>query len=64
MEEILKKKTRKIMKKKRLLDPIKVVIDPRFTKEILEYPNSRKLKPSINDPYDETKGPIDHIQTF
>lgn len=52
------------MREKGLLDPTNVVIDPSFIKEVMEYPNSEKLKPPPIDPYHRTKDPIDHIQTF
>lgn len=52
------------MKEKGLLDSNDAVIKPLFTKKILEYPNLRKLKPLSIDHYDDTKDPIDHVQTF
>lgn len=64
MEEIIKKKIRKVMKKKGLLDLIDAVIEPPFTKKILEYPNLKKLKPSVIDPYNGTKDLINHVETF
>lgn len=61
MEEIIKRKIRKLMRKKVLFDSNGAIIKPPFTKEKLEYPKLRKLKlPSI-DPYDGTKYPIDHV---
>lgn len=56
-----KKKNRSYTLKKGLLDPTDVVINPQFTKEVMEYPYSSKLKPPSIDPYDKTKDPVDHI---
>lgn len=53
-----------VMIEKGLLNLVDTVIDLPFTKEILEYLNSGKLKPLTIDLYDDTKDPIDHIQTF
>lgn len=47
----MKKKIWKAMKEKGLFDPIDAVIEPLFTKEVLEYPNLRKLKPSAIGTY-------------
>lgn len=33
------------MREKGLLDPTDVIINPPFIKEVMEYPNSGKLKP-------------------
>lgn len=49
------------MKEKDLLDPNDVVIEPLFTKEILEYLNPGKLKSLSINPYDGTKDPINHV---
>lgn len=54
-------KDKKYMRKKGLLDPTDVVIDPPFTKRIMAYPNSSKLKSLPIDPYDGTKESIDHF---
>lgn len=64
MKEIIERKIKKSIKEKDLLAPNEVVIKPPFTKETLECPNPGKLKPSSIDPYDGTKDPIDHVQTF
>lgn len=64
MEEIIKRKISKVMKEKGLFGPNDVVIEPPITKEILEYPNPEKLKPSSIDSYDDTRDLVDHIQTF
>lgn len=52
------------MREKDLLDATNVFINPSFTKKVMEYPNSKKLKPLSIDPYDRTKDHVDHIQTF
>lgn len=52
------------MKEKGLFDLSNIIIKPLFANEILEYPNLRKLKPLVIDPYDGIKDPIDHLQTF
>lgn len=51
-------------KKKNLLNPNDMVIEPLFTKKILEYPTLGKFKPLSIDSYDNTKDTIDHVQTF
>lgn len=38
-----------------------VVIDPPFTKEVLEYPNTGKLKPPAIDLYEDTRNPINYV---
>lgn len=60
----MERKIHCVMRDKGLLDPINVMINLSFTKKILEYPNSRKHKPLIINPYDGIKNPIGHIQTF
>lgn len=52
------------MREKSLLDPTNVIIDPPFTKEVMECPNNGKLKCSPIDLYDKTKDPVDHVQIF
>lgn len=52
------------MREKGLLDSTDMVMDPLFTKAIMVYPNTGKLKPLPKDSYDGTKDPIDHVQTF
>lgn len=52
------------MKERGLLDSAHVVMEPPFIKEIIEYPNASKLKPSSIDPYDGNKDPIKHMQMF
>lgn len=47
----MEKKIRNCMKKKGLLNPTDIVIDPPFIKEVMEYPNSGKCKSSPIDPY-------------
>lgn len=64
MEEIMEKKIIKTMKEKSLLDQSDVMIEPTFSKEILEYLSSIKLNPLTINPYDNTKDFINHIQTF
>lgn len=41
----MKKKIHSYMREKGLLDPMDVMIDCPFTKEILDYPNIKKHKP-------------------
>lgn len=57
----MEKKIKNYMRRKGLLDPTNVVINPHFTKEIMKYPKSEKLKPPPINPYDGTKDPIDYI---
>lgn len=64
MEKIMEKKIKKVMKEKRLQDPIDLMIKPPFTKKILEYMNSEKLKPPAINLYNGTNDLNDHIQTF
>lgn len=52
------------MRKKGLLDPVDAVIDPSFTKEVLEYSNSEKLKPSAIDPFHDQKNPLIMFRHF
>lgn len=64
MKEIVVKKIKKLMREKVSLTLNDVVIEPLFTKEILEYPPLGTLKSPRIDSYDGTKDPIDHIHTF
>lgn len=57
LEKIVKKKMRSCMREKGLLDLTDAAIDPSFTREILVYPNIKKLKPLPIDPYDGTRDP-------
>lgn len=57
MEEIIKKKIRKTIKEKRLLDLADVMIDLLSNKEI----NPVKLKPPTIDPYNGAKDPIKNV---
>lgn len=52
------------MREKGLLDPIDIFLDLSFIKEVMEYPNNGKFKPSSIDPYDRTNDPIHNVQTF
>lgn len=60
----MEKKIRSRMREKGLLDLTNVVIDPPFTKKVMEYPNSSKTEPPPIDLYDGTKDLVDHVQTF
>lgn len=61
----MEKKIHTFVIEKGLLDPIDVVIDPLFTKKVMEFPNIRKLKPLPPiDLYDDIKDLRGHIQTF
>lgn len=60
----MEKKIRNYIREKGLLDLMDVVINPPFTKEIMIYSNSEKLKPPSIDPYNGTKDPINYIHTF
>lgn len=61
MKEIKEKKIRKAIKEKVLFDPNDMVIELPFTKKILKYPNSKKLKPPAIDPCNGTKDFINHV---
>lgn len=49
------------MREKGLLNPADIIVDSLFTKEVMVYPNSGKLKPLPINPYDGTKDPLDHV---
>lgn len=52
------------MKEKGLLYPTDAMIDPSFTKEILEHPSIEQFKLSAIHMYDGTRDPIDHMWAF
>lgn len=57
----MERKIQSCIKERGLVDSSNVIMEPPFFKEIMTYPNSRKLKPLSIDPYDRTKGPVDYM---
>lgn len=60
----MEKKIHCAIRIKGLLDLANALIDPSFTKEILKYSNTGKLKPPTIGPYDGIKDPINNVQNF
>lgn len=61
LEKIMEKKTMSYLRERGILAFMNVVIDLPFTKEIMMYPNTSKLKPPPINLYDSTKDYMDHV---
>lgn len=64
LEGIMERKIRSCIRKEGLANSFDIIMEPPLTKEIMVYPNNGKLKPLPINPYNGTKDPVDHVQTF
>lgn len=60
----MEKKIKSYIREKGLLDSTNVIIGLPFIKEVMEYPNSDKLKPLHIGPCNGNKDLVNHVQTF
>lgn len=64
MKEMMNKKILFAIKEKALMDGLNLTLNPLIATTIISYQKSPKFKPLIIKPYDGTKDPIKHVQTF
>lgn len=64
LQQIIENKIKSCMRENGLLDPMVVIIDLPFTKKVMEYLNSGKLKRLPIDSYDDAKDLINHVHAF